>query len=190
MKQLVLSITILMLNLALVLDIGAQKRARVTKRSGSEQSKTVTKAKLPAAFGTYYESAKGLVPLPHQSDPTEPLKNDARKQQMSSQAPTVAAAKPSFIIFLKEGTYAMEKLRLLRLSRMTMGLAFTSSGPDLELGGDPIRPAIEPIVGRKGMFRVKIEDTLSPDIYLFLEHYQKSGNINLNGRGYFKVDYR
>jgi len=128
-----------------------------------------------------------LIALPHQSDPTEPLKKDDKKQQMSSQAPIVAAEKPSFIMFLKEGTYAMDELRLLRLSRMTLGFAFTSSGADIELGGDPIRPTIEPIPGRKGMFRVTIEGTLSADIYLFLEHYQKGNNINLNGRGYFKV---
>jgi hypothetical protein len=139
------------------------------------------------AYGTYYESGTGLIRLPEQDDPTEPLKNNVKKQQMSSQAPIVSGSKPSFLMRLKEGTYEMDELRLLRLSRMTLGFAFTSSGADLELGGAPIRPVVEPIAGRKGMFRVKIEGALSPDIYLFLEHYQKSGNIHLNGRGYFRV---
>ena len=168
------------------MNVEAQRRTRTRSPSASEQSK-VSKAKLPVAFGTYYESGGGLIRLPHQSDPTEPLKNKAKAKQMSSEAPVVMAYKPSFIIFLKEGTYAMDELRLLRLSRMTLGFAFTSSGADLELGGDPIKPTIEPIGGRKGMFRVKIEEALSPDIYLFLEHYQKGNNINLNGRGYFKA---
>jgi hypothetical protein len=167
--------------------VSGQSRSRPRSGTASANANSRT-ARLPSAFGTYYESTSGLVRLPGQSDPTEPVKNPAKKQQMTSSAPVVAGNKPSFILFLKEGSYAMNELRLLRLSRMTLGFAFTSSGPDIELGGDPIKPVIEPIAGRKGMFRVKINDTLTSDLYLFLEHYQKSGNIHLNGRGYFKVD--
>lgn len=188
MKSWIQLATTILFCLVLSVGVGAQKRSSAANRSGSRQPTTVVKPKLPTAFGTYYESTQGLVPLPHQSDPTEPLKNDAKKQKMSLQGPVVIGEKPSFIMFLKEGTYDMDELRLLRLSRMTLGFAFTSSGADLELGGDPIRPAIEPIAGHQGMFRVKIQNTLSSDIYLFLEHYQKGNNINLNGRGYFKVE--
>ncbi len=139
------------------------------------------------AQGAFYDTGSQLVPLSNYGV-AEAAKGAIPKEQLDTGILVISEKTPSFLF--RVNNFRPEHLRLLRLSRLQISFGI---GPDgearINLGGAPITPLVEPIEGKPGTYRVRIQQPLTPDVYFFHAQYNEGEKkiLHLEAYGSFRI---